>query len=253
MNAIKCIAKLTEHGRLGSGKTQLVNSANLNPILQPDKEGYKATLTVTEQGHKLTTSDGETLKRGKSTDVFSVVSTLDYDVQPLKVVDDIKGKVLPYEEYQRRYDFANVVRDKDFKRKFYSVVIKDEEQGATYFGITEKKEGLTYAIYSIYIPEAMNKYDRAQYLVDYVNEQLFAYEVAYIQAIGANYPDVKDRLNKEHVRISGSISAVTNEEECTQLAEDAKERKTTVVERFEKGIKYKREGNEQEHAKETAK
>lgn len=239
---MKCIVREREFGRLGAGRTHLINSATLQPILQPDKDGYRATLTVDEEGHKLTTSaTGEVLKRGNSTDVFDVVNSLDFDVQPLKVVDQIRGVELPYKEYQRCYDFANVVRNKDFKRKFYAVVIKDEEQDATYFGITEKKEGLTYAIHSIYVPKAMNKYDRAQYLVDYVNEQLFAYEVAYIQAIGANYPNVKDRLNKEHVRISGAISAETNEEECAQLAKDAKERKTTVVEQFDEPIKYVKE------------
>ncbi|MFC4387747.1 hypothetical protein ACFOZ1_07955 [Gracilibacillus marinus] len=230
--------KMNDHTRMGNGNTSLVYSDTYKPVFLDG-----GILSVTTSGYTLTNKAGEVVESGSENDPLQIIKALGYSVKPLTIKDDIRGVTLPYETYQLRYDFGNVVRDKDNKRKFFAVLIKDEDNGCTGIGITEKKEGLTYAVHSVYIPEAMNKFDRAQYLVDYVNDLLFANEVSYIQAIGANYSNVKDRLNKEHTKIEGAISSVTNIEEAEGLALDAMKRKSSISEVFSEPIKYKKGGN----------
>lgn len=237
---MKCIVKERSYSRLGRSTTQLINSKTLEPIF---KDG--GILTITTEGYRLTTSKGEIIKQGKETNIFPIIKALDFDVQPLQVVDEIKGVTLPFEAYQQRYDFENVPKDYDKKRRYYAFIIKDEEKDCTAFGITEKAGGLTYAIHSIYVPNAMNKYDRAQYLVNFIVGELYADEVASVQTVGAQQENIKDRLNKEHVRLFTGIKAEANSEKAEQLAKDAIERRETISERFEEPIKYEKQGETQ--------
>ena len=232
---MKCVAKMHEYSRLGSGNTTLVNSASFLPIF---KNG--GVLTITDEGYRLTTREGETVKRGRETNIFPIIKALDFDVQPLQVIDEIRDVILPFEAYQQCYDFGNVIRDYSKKRRYYAYIVKDEENGCTGIGIAEKYKGFTYAIHSIYVPSALNKYERAQYLVDFIVGELYADEVASVQAVGAQHENVKDRLNKEHIRLYGGIRSELNSEEVEQLAKDAIERRETISERFEEAIKFEK-------------
>lgn len=231
---MKCVVKKREYSRLGEGKTELVDSVNLEPVF---KDG--GTLTITKAGYQLATKAGEVLQRGVATDGIAFIKALRFDVAPLFVKDEVKGVSLPWKEYARKFSHGEIFRDK--VRRFYVVAIKDEEQSATVFGITEKANGYTNAIHSVYVPESLNRYDRSQFVVDYVANLLFADEYAQVQGKGIDKPHVKDWLDKEHVRVHGGISSQVSKEECEKLALDAFERKETLTETFEQPIKYHKE------------
>lgn len=231
---MKCIVKKREYSRLGEGKTELVDNANLEPVFK-----YGGTLTITKAGYQLATKAGEVLQRGVATDGIAIIKALSFDVAPLQVKDEVKGVSFSWEEYERKFSHGHIFRDN--ARRFYVVAIKDEEQGATCFGITEKANGYTKAIHSFYVAELLNRYDRSQFVTDYVAELLFADEYAHVQGKGIDKPHVKDWLGKEHIRIHGGISSQVSAEECEKLAMDALERKETVIETFEIPFKYERE------------
>ncbi|MFD2654494.1 hypothetical protein [Gracilibacillus thailandensis] len=234
---MKCIAQLTERSSKGAGKTELINSQTLEPIFA--KGGV---IKLTTAGYKLTTEAGEVIRRGKETDVISVVEALEYVVEPLTVKDEIRGVELPYDEYETKYNHGKHFRSK--QRKFYVNYEKDEAKGVTTLGIAEKAEGLTYAIHSIYEPQLLNRKERSQYVVDYIANLLHADEFASVQGVGIDKPSVKDWLDKEHVRVRGSISSQVSEEETAKLAKDAMQRKATVVEKLAEPIKYEKEKTE---------
>ncbi|UOQ86201.1 hypothetical protein [Gracilibacillus salinarum] len=226
--------KITEHGRLGKGITTLVHADTLTPVFA--KGG---TLTITEAGYKLTpTNSAEVIRSGSQTDAFEVVEALDFDIEQLTVVDETKGVTLPLTDYSKR--FRHGYHWRDGNRKFFAHIIKDEEAGATGFGITEKANGYTYAIHSIYVPKAMTRKERSQYLVEYLAPLTDATEYARVQAIGANNSNVTDWLGVEYVRIQPSITAQTNIEETELLAKDALARQSTITERLQEPIKYTR-------------
>lgn len=238
---MNCIEKLTDYTRLGTVGTTLVDSNTLEPVF---KDG--GTLTITKAGYQLATKAGEVLQRGVATDGIAIIKALSFDVEPLFVKDEVKGVSLLGEEYKRKFSHGHIFRDK--ARRFYAVAIKDGQERATVFGITEKANGYTHAIHSVYLPELLNRYDRSQFVVDYVAKLLFADEYAQVQGKGIDKPHVKDWLNKEHVRVRGGISSQVSadEYECEKLALDALGRRGTLTETFDTPYKYEREEQQQD-------
>ncbi|UOQ48132.1 hypothetical protein MUN88_19125 [Gracilibacillus caseinilyticus] len=221
---MKCIIKMHEHSTYGAGKTVLVDAETYEPIFK-----HGGVITVTSEGYRLTTKAGEVIREGTETDAIQAVKALDFYIENLMVVDEVKEVELPYSDYLRKYGHGLIQRNNT--RRFRYVTLTEDD--ATAFGIVERKENETIAFYSIYEPTKLTNRERTLYLLDYINDLLNAEDFAFINGHGVSTSHIKHWKNDRQALRLYATSIDKANKEALALAEDALQRKTTIIEKME--------------------
>ncbi|GAQ18526.1 transcriptional regulator [Oceanobacillus picturae] len=200
-------------------------SGNISPLYDD-----VVTLSVNEKNKRYTLKCGDaTIAQGIYFDnIFETISELRKRGVPGPETIDRGGKVMIYEDFDKRYNNVH--------RKFKATTIREEEH--TGIAITEYAGNYTYRLDSLYFPQRLSNKDTFITIVEHVKSLLDVNDYAILRMKGVQRKPDWSRsyygqftFKNESDKKSGTAFIETE-----QLAQDAIDRQYSISERFEEGI-----------------
>ena len=158
---VKCVYNETTYVGNNFSKSDLIGETRQGKrvqLLPIGNDGIRAALKVTTNGFTLKNVHNEILREGTATDVFEIVDSILFSVDPLEVkTENFSGS---FKEFERNYGIDRVERDEQCRFKAYYV----RTAGGIGLGLTEYRRLKTTAIYSIFVPEPMSDKEINNYI-----------------------------------------------------------------------------------------
>lgn len=176
---------------------------------------------------------------GTPESIFEVYDSISSDIPTNNLQLETPDYSGSFEDFELVHGHNRVEREK--KRKFYAYT--ETTEGGTAFGITETKGRNTKAVHSVYIPQEMSRREKARFIVKYLYDLLAANQFASLSYSGLTFDNVNiHEYGFESFKSYPMAKDSDRLEEAHLLYNDAMERKETVIETFDKGVKYEVQG-----------
>lgn len=234
---MKCITKRHYHSRGQCNGSELYGkhrNGNEYPLFG---EFEALHMIVSDGKYRIESDNGEVFRQGlcdgSNESIFEIYDSTELPTGYLQLeTPDYSGT---FEDFELVHGHDRVERTE--KRKFYAYTETTENETA--FGITETMNGYTQAIHSVYIPEEMSRREKARYIVKYLYDILKANEYASVSYSGLNFDNVNIyEYGVDSFRCYPMTKDADKLEQAHLLYLGALERKGSVVETFETGVKY---------------
>ncbi|GEM_PF-6425580 len=240
---MKCITRrnyISRGQQTGSKLYARQRNGDERPLFE-DCEALR--LTVTGGQYRLTCKQGGVIRQGQSNgspeSIFEIYDSTGADLPTDFLKLELPGYSGSFFEYEQIYGHNRVERVT--KRRF--VVFTESTEGGTGFGFVERKNGLTTAIHSVYVPQELSRREKARFVVKYIYELLKANEYASVSYSGITIDGVNvHEYGFGAIKCRPAARDADILEEAHLLYLDALKRKQTVTEVFSSGAKYKPRG-----------
>lgn len=243
IQSMKCIHKNHEYRQeqyLGYELHVTDSEGNEGKLFEDFEE---LRLIVKNGKYRITNDKGEVFRQGlcdgTPESIFEAYDSTSSDVPIFNLLLETPDYSGSFEDFELVHGHNRVEREK--RRKFY--LYTETMEGATSFGITETKGKYTKAIHSVYIPEEMSRREKARFIVKYLYDLLAANQFASLSYSGLTFDNVNiHEYGFESFKRYLMAKDSDRLEEAHLLYNDAIERKETVIETFDKGVKYEVQG-----------